>query len=318
MKKFNQLQFSIFTSFILAACGADPSPSLVNSVQNMQTGSAELQQIATDLAAISSKLKKLRLQRPVNTQSSSSQLTNKPIQTANNASLKSKTTSSKSIEAPIKKAKSATKKPDKLTQGRELLNKIVNPILKSPGFKSEVTQTDISISSGKSKTVTSTILSKQPHQMKIDVTKHTDPLGQGVKVRYNGGTGKMKIKAVGFLILSKTMDDSQVISNNGYKPDQMDLNGLTKRLALPQYQAQVLGKSSFQGQSVHVLKITTTNHTLDTNISHEHLAFDPNSYLPKYWEAYSSQYQTGKKPFMRVNFNQLQLLSQVSDSQMKF
>ncbi|HEY9844432.1 MAG TPA: hypothetical protein V6D23_28435 [Candidatus Obscuribacterales bacterium] len=222
----------------------------------------------------------------------------------------------KPAAAPVKAPVAA--KPDNKAQGRQQLDLVLKSITNINGFDAIVNKHEVGIQNGKTSDAKIRITGASPHRIRIEILQHETK--KGLKVAYNGGASQISIRPNGMLSMisvSKPMNDPLVLSNNGQKPDEVDFYAMAKRMASPAYEAQLIGKTTYNGKEIHILKVTAPGgNTLNAQISHEYIGFDPASNQIVLWEAYSSGFQSGNSPFLRMSIDKFESLSSVSEQQL--
>lgn len=169
--------------------------------------------------------------------------------------------------------------------GSATLKQLMGKVMSSPGFEATVVKHETNINSGQASAITMKVFGKPPHTVKVEVLNHSkSPNKKGVKLLYSGGATKAKVQAGGALKFVKTelgMTSDDLVTYNNYRPDDVDLYGLAKRLSRGGYKVTL--------EAGNVLKIVPTGrHGLDPRIQYERIGFDPGSMKIKFWEAYAN------------------------------
>lgn len=225
-----------------------------------------------------------------------------------------------SSKRALSKRSSKASAKKKGPSGRELLDQVLNTIKTNAGFDANVTKFEANIDTGEAGTeALIRVVGKNPHQIMIEVLKH--PKKKGLKVGYTGGASQIKARpggALSFISVNKPMNDDEVTSTNGFKPDDLDFYSVVKRLSSPAYTATLAGKTTLNGQPVHILKVSAkSGNTLHPKIAHEYIGFDPASKTLRIWEAFAPGYQGAKQPFLRLRVQSYQTLTSVPASMLK-
>jgi len=291
--------------------------------QNM--GTAEYQEIMSTLRQMQADINSLK--------QNSGQLASAPLQQSSPASAPSfqqtspagtpapsaPATTQSSAETPRSASPpAATPVQTTAPDGRSVLNQVLQSITGSAGFNATVQKYEKSVQSGEVSEAKIQITGKSPNRMRIEIVQHATK--KGLKVAYTLGDSSINIRPNGMLSLvsvSKPMNDPLVLSPNGMKPDQIDFYALAKRMASPAYSAELVGKTSMAGKSIHILKVSSASNSLNPIISHEYIGFSPDTHQLMLWEAYSNTYQSGKTPFLRMSVERFSPLSTVSEEQLK-
>lgn len=179
-----------------------------------------------------------------------------------------------------------------------ILQEISSRILNAPALEAVAHQSERGLESGK-KTENHLHFYKMGSQVKIEVMA-SSPRNAGTKLLYSLGSKRVKVRpggALSFITTELDQKDDQIASVNNYALYQTDFIGMAKRLAEPIYSAQLIGKTTVDGQETYVAKITASApNTLDSRIQYEHMAYDPKTYAIRYWEAFEG---TGTEPYLR-------------------
>ncbi len=179
-----------------------------------------------------------------------------------------------------------------------ILQEISSRILNANALEAVAHQSERGLESGK-KTENHLHFYKMGSQVKIEVMA-SSPRNAGTKLLYNVGSKRVKVRpggALSFITTELDQKDDQIASVNNYALYQTDFIGMAKRLAEPIYSAQLIGKTTVDGQETYVAKITSSApNTLDSRIQYEHMAYDPKTYAIRYWEAFEG---TGTEPYLR-------------------
>ncbi|MBT9545074.1 MAG: hypothetical protein IV090_06770 [Candidatus Sericytochromatia bacterium] len=179
-----------------------------------------------------------------------------------------------------------------------ILQEISSRILNANALEAVAHQSERGLESGK-KTENHLHFYKMGSQVKIEVMA-SSPRNAGTKLLYSVGSKRVKVRpggALSFITTELDQKDDQIASVNNYALYQTDFIGMAKRLAEPIYSAQLIGKTTVDGQETYVAKITSSApNTLDSRIQYEHMAYDPKTYAIRYWEAFEG---TGTEPYLR-------------------
>ncbi|PIQ26022.1 hypothetical protein COW36_02555 [bacterium (Candidatus Blackallbacteria) CG17_big_fil_post_rev_8_21_14_2_50_48_46] len=207
----------------------------------------------------------------------------------------SKTLGSESEASPSKQVATV---PASTPKTENILKEISDYILSAPAIDAIAYQNEKGLDSGKT-TENHLHFYKQGNLVKIEVLA-SSPRNAGVKVLYNVGSDKVKIRPAGalsFLTTELAQKDEKIASVNHFTLSQTDFIGMATRLAGPSYSAELIGKTTIEGKEAYVAKITTSSpNALDPRIAYEHMAYDPKTYAIRYWEAFDGSSQ---EPFLR-------------------
>lgn len=187
-----------------------------------------------------------------------------------------------------------------------ILKEISSRILNAPAIEAIAHQNERGLTSGK-KTENHLRFYKMGNQVKIEVMA-TSPRNAGTKLLYNVGSKRVKVRpggALSFITTELDQKDDQIASVNNYALYQTDFIGMAQRLAEPIYSAQLIGKTTVDGQETYVAKITSSApNTLDSRIQYEHMAYDPKTYTIRYWEAFEAN---STEPYLRYLLKSFEL-----------
>lgn len=213
----------------------------------------------------------------------------------------------------------STDTSDPKVKGRKILDKLMGTINAANAFEVLVDKSEKNLKTGDVLVSGIHLWAIKPDQVKLELTAHSkNPGSVGTKLTYTSNSGKVRVRPTGVLSLVTTeldMSDDRIISPNGYEPDKTDIFGMVKRLSQPNYEAELTGKTSIDGNELYLLKITPKgNNDLDPKIKYEQLGFDPKTFVVKLWETYDG---TGSDPFMRYYMKTFNLLDSIPDSTMK-
>ena len=94
------------------------------------------------------------------------------------------------------------------------------------------------------------------------------------------------------------------------------MHGIVKRLKNTNYKVEITGKSSVVSDPVYIMKITLGKgeNELDSRISYETIAFDPQNFTVRSWMVYEDE---RSKPFFSLVFKEIKLLSSVPEDEFK-
>lgn len=186
----------------------------------------------------------------------------------------------------------------------DILGKIVDVLTNSPGITINLKKTERNLKTGKM-TSRDTLMITNQSKVKVEVTSGDK---KGTKLVYNVGAAKVGVRPNGGLSWVTTelaQNDDRITSTNGYTLLQTDLAALSNRMGGPGYSAKLIGKTTIGGETVHVVKVTTSGtNALEASITHEHIAYNPDNYSVKYWEAYVNNEKT---PYMRYLMTSFQI-----------
>jgi len=203
-------------------------------------------------------------------------------------------------------AQTATKETVAPPSKTTILQEISSRILNAPALEAIAHQSERGLESGK-KTENHLHFYKMGSQVKIEVMA-SSPKNAGTKLLYNVGSKRVKVRpggALSFITTELDQKDDQISSVNDYALYQTDFIGMAKRLAEPIYSAQLIGKTTVDGQETYVAKITSSApNTLDSRIQYEHMAYDPKTYAIRYWEAFEG---TSTEPYLRYLLKSFEL-----------
>jgi hypothetical protein len=160
---------------------------------------------------------------------------------------------------------------------------------------------------------------KNPDTVLFELTRNPDDKGkEGTKVKYNVNDTKAKARSTGIAsiaTISLDFTDERLLSPNGYLLNQADILSLFKRLKSSAYSAELVGKTTLNGAEVYLLKVKSQGtNSMDSKVEYENIGFNPKDFTLRLWETFSKD---SDKPFMRVTVNKIQLLSSISEDQMK-
>lgn len=326
--RFRFLGLSAVTLTLLVGCGkqnimsAPLYPQQGYAQQYQGASSAEYQEIMTTLKQMQADINSLKQGQyaPANTSSATTAAPAAP-QTSSDQSFAAAPTTAPAaapVPAPAAAPAASTPAPQAAPDGRSVLNQVLQSITGPTGFDATVQKYEVGVQNGEVSEAKIRITGKSPHRVRIEIVQHATKTG--LKVAYTGGDSSINIRPNGVLSLvsvSKPMNDPLVLSPNDMKPDDVDFYALAKRMASSSYQAELVGKTSMGGKTVHILKVTAASNSLNPMISHEYLGFAPDTHQLLLWEAYSSSYKGGKSPFLRMSVENFSPLSSVSEEQLK-
>lgn len=204
------------------------------------------------------------------------------------------------------KPSSTTSKPAAPTaaeKGASELKTLIAKVQSAPYVQLTAEKDERNLDTGKVSYNKLTLFSKLPNVVRIDIQESSSGSG-GVSALYTSGQGtKVKVKKL-FIKLDLDKTDDRLVSNNKYAPDDIDLFGVMKRIAQPNINAELIGKTTVAGKTINILKLTTTGtHPLDKRISHEYIGYEPDTYAFRIWELYDSA--SSKDPYYRMSINQI-------------
>jgi len=200
-------------------------------------------------------------------------------------------------------------------KGQQELQKLLNKVKSAPFIDASVEKVEKYLKTGKVTTNKLKMYTKQPNQVKIEVS-YSSSGASGAKVLYTSGSGtKVKIRPGGnlsFITTDLDKTDERVASNNGYPLDDNDFFGVVRRLSSG-YVAELVGTTTLNGSKINILKVSTSGtNSLDSRISFEYIGYDPATYGIMLWEMYSDA--NGKEPFFRLTLPSLSFPASLSDS----
>ncbi|MGV3523962.1 MAG: hypothetical protein ACO1RX_07045 [Candidatus Sericytochromatia bacterium] len=249
-----------------------------------------------------------------------------PIQTAAakpSAGSKPGTTTSRPSSGTSRPTTSTPKpatspKPAATASATSELKAVIAQIQSAPFIQAQVEKTERNLSTGKTSTVKLTMSMKQPSQVKLDVS-YSSSGASGAKVLYQSGdTNKAKVRPGGsmsFITTELPKTDERLVSLNGYKFDDIDFFGVSKRFAQG-YKAELVGKSQLNGTEIHVLKLSTTGtNALDGRIAYEYIGFEPDTHTIRLWEIYDTS--GAESPYFRLVLPKVSFPSTLPDSAFK-
>lgn len=212
-----------------------------------------------------------------------------------------KPTSSSSTDTPAEK-------------GRKALDKTLAYLVSGNAFQATIQKYEKNLSSGKEQTQKIKALGKKPNKVFFEVLEHSSSSVVGAKVSFVRGSGKAMVRpggALKFITKELNITDSNITTPNNYSPEQVDFFGLNERLSKSSYKAEISGKTTLDGKDVYLLKVTSSNNDLDSKISYEIIGFDPTTFQPLLWEAYTD---ASPNAYMRTVIQSFTILNDIPDS----
>jgi uncharacterized membrane protein len=331
--------FRILTATVLSAsvflpgCGA--KEDLVDVSTSLQTRSttdsstqqllATLPKIMEGLEDIKTKIDALELRSadddlpvPVTTKPRATTVsgTTKPSTTAGTTTTKPTTTTTSKPATTT--TKPATPQLSAKEKGAQELKKLLAKVSSAPFIQASVEKVEKNLKTGKVTTNKLTMYTKQPNQVKIEVSFSSSG-ATGAKVLYSSGEGdKVKIRPGGnlsFITTELDKKDERIVSNNGYPLDDTDFFGVARRMSSG-YDAELIGATTLNGKKIHILKLTTSGtNSVDSRITHEHIGYDPTTYGIVLWEIFNDA--ASKEPFFRLTLPSLEFPASIDASRFK-
>lgn len=331
MKSFRYLMAVSLTGLLVSACGsgsdlgANYSSANLSSALNTSQGSGQDAELADAIPKILKGLQDIKEEihaldgrytggaAPL----AQSALPADPGALANPAALTNPATPSAGSATPAAPAASPAKPagPTPQERGAIELKALLNAINTTPFVQLIAEKVEKNLDTGKISTNKIKMWSKQPNVVKVDILESTSG-SAGVQALYTSGSGdKVQVKKL-FIKLDLAKTDDRVASNNGFLADQIDLFGVSKRLAQPAYSAELIGTTKMGGQTVNILKITSAGtNSLEPRIAYEYLGYEPGSYKVRLWEAYDNS--GSKQPFYRMSIPEIAYPASIPDSEFK-
>lgn len=236
-----------------------------------------------------------------------------PAKTETVSSTPAKTTTSTATTT-----KTTTTATDPASKGRLILDKMLANISTPNAFQAVVDKYEKSLTDGKVVQQSFNVYARKPGQMKLEVTYHTNASTIGAKISFTEGTGKAMVRpggALSFITKEFAQNDDNLISPNGYTPEQVDFFNMVKRLSSKNYKAELTGKTNLNGSDVYLLKVTSTaTNEFDSRIKYEIMGFDPKTFDVKLWETYAD---SSTDAFMRITIKSFTPLSSLPDDTFK-
>ena len=135
---------------------------------------------------------------------------------------------------------------------------------------------------------------------------------------YRLGEDKVTIRpsgALSFITKEFPATDPQVVTANDYPPNLLYFYSFARRFVKPNYNYELVGKTQLNGQTIHILKISSTpgSNEIDPDIQYEYIGYDPSNYIIKLWEVYDKTPQ----PLMKVIVESLVPVANMPESTMK-
>ncbi len=334
MKKrsFKTLALTVMSSaLLLSACGSgnDLAGDLAGSLASLNTDtslpatvtssadselSAAIPKILKGLEDIKNEIRALDIRNisddddaPRSTSSStaatstrSSSSTKTPT-TSTRSSSSTKTPTSTRSSSSTTTAKPAA--PSAAEKGAAELKALVAKVQSAPFVQLSAEKDERNLDTGKVSFNKLDLYSKLPNVVRINI-KESSAGSAGVSALYTSGEGtKVQVKKL-FIKLDLDKTDDRLVSNNKYGPDDIDLFGVMKRIAQPNISAELIGKTTFAGKTINILKLTTSGtHPIDSRISHEYIGYEPDTYAFRLWEIYDSA--SAKDPYYRMSITQI-------------
>lgn len=200
-------------------------------------------------------------------------------------------------------------------KGRKALDKVLAYLVSGNAFQATIQKYEKNLSSGKEQTQKIKALGKKPNKVFFEVLEHSTSSVVGARVSFVRGSGKAMVRpggALKFITKELNITDSNITTPNNYSPEQVDFFGLNERLSKPSYKAEISGKTTLNGKDVYLLKVSsTTTNELDSKISYEIIGFDPSSFQPLLWEAYTD---ASSNAYMRTVIESFSVLNDLADS----
>lgn len=200
-------------------------------------------------------------------------------------------------------------------KGRKALDKTLAYLVSGNAFQSVIQKYEKNLSTGKEQNQKIKAFGKKPNKVFFEVLEHSNSSTVGAKVSFVRGSGKAMVRpggALKFITKELNITDSNITTPNSYSPEQVDFFGLNERLSKSSYKAEITGKTTLNGKDVYLLKVSsTTTNELDSKISYEIIGFDPSSFQPLLWEAYTD---ASPNAYMRTVIESFSVLNDLSDS----
>lgn len=326
IQSFRILVASSLTGLLLTACGSgsdlasnysDLSASLDSSSLQSSTDSSQSDDVAAAIPKILQGLQDIKeeiqaLDGNYTAPAAPASQTQTPAAPSLDPSTTSNTpasTPSSTAPAPSAPAKPAAPSPQE--RGMAELKALMNKIATTPYVQLTAEKVERNLDSGKISTNKIQMWSKQPNIVKINILESTSG-SAGVQALYTSGVGDtVKVKKL-FIKLDLAKTDDKVVSNNGYTADQIDLFGVSKRMASG-YSAELIGTSQLNGVKINVLKVTCDGtNTLDSRVGYEYLGYEPGTYKIRLWEAYDKS--GNKQPFYRMTIPEIAYPASLPDN----
>jgi outer membrane lipoprotein-sorting protein len=208
---------------------------------------------------------------------------------------------------------------DAKEKGRKILDTLMNKISKAGAMEVVVDKSEKVLATGEVITSGIHLWARSPNLVKLEMTAHSKKASSvGTKILYTSDSGKVKVRPAGILSIVTTdldMNDARIVSPNGYTPDKTDIFGLVHRLSKPDYEAELVGKSTIKGIEMYILNIKSkSTNELDPKIKYEHIGFDPKDFTVKLWETYDG---SGSEPYMRYILTTFNLMDSIPDKTMQ-
>lgn len=331
--RIQKLSLHLLSSLtLLTACGGGsdlpidlsasiPASPPVSSNANTELKSAlpkillGLEEIKQDIKALGSSgaitTNPDRANTPPKTTTSSSKTPTSTKTPAKTSTTPSKPTSSTSTRPP---ASTATPKP-KQPSGTAELKSILEKLNSTPAIEAEIEKAEGKIGdpSQPINTVKLKMFTQKPGTVKMEILFSSKDSSTGTKVLYESGNPKAKVRpggALSFVTTDLAKSDDRLLSTNGFILDDLDFFGAIKRLSNG-YEAELIGKTTLNGKTLHIIKITTSGtNSMDPRIEHELMAYEPDTYKIRLWELYAGD----KEPFLRLTMPKLEFLASHTDS----
>ncbi|MFN8672958.1 MAG: hypothetical protein U0457_12870 [Candidatus Sericytochromatia bacterium] len=315
-KNINIITAAIISAFSLASCGGNlPTSDFEASSPYYQP--AVVQQVQNLTTTQNQNCCNCTCQNPSNSTATTdtSDVTKKKKKTKTKTTTPTTTTANNTPTTP---AATATPAPaqDNTDKGRKALDKVLAYLSAPNAFEATVEKYEKALSGTKEQTQKLKVLGKKPGKVKFDILEHTNPNSVGAKLTYVRGSGKATVRpggALKFITKELDMNDSNITSPNEYTPEQMDFFGLVDRLSNSAYKAELNGKTTIDGKELFLLKITSSNNSLDSKITYEIIGFDGSTFQPLLWEVYAGS----DTPYVKMTIKSYSQMSDIPDSQFK-
>lgn len=225
---------------------------------------------------------------------------------------------SPSTEPPAATPASTAPAAPALPSGQDELKKLLAEIDQATYAKAYVEKTELGLDNGKLGKVKLNMYTKKPNTVKLEIIESTAGNSAGAKILYTSNEGtKAKIRPGGglsFITTELDKADDRLASNNNYTFDDVDLIGVSKRLGDGSYKAKLVGKTTLNGTSLNILKLTTDHNTMDDRIDFEYIGYEPDSHKLRLWEIYAKS--NTKTPYFRMTID-LEFPASIPDSTFK-
>jgi hypothetical protein len=304
--------FALFliTGLFISACGGETPIAPVAASNN----DGKITEIITSLNSINGRLTKLEKTNNSKTDTNTPKASTPTVATPKSNSPETAKPTETQTTVTTPKSTSADD-----SKGRKILDKIVSTFNSANGIEMTYDKFEKNPATGKTRDTGTHLWAKNPDTILFELTRNPEDTGKvGTKIKYNVNDTKAKARATGIAsITTVSLDftDDRIVSPNGYLLNQADILSLMKRLKNPAYNGELIGKSTVNGSEVYMLKVTNKEtNSMDSKIVYENIGFNPKDFTLRLWEAFSKD---SDKPFLRVSVNKIQLLSSITEDQLK-